>query len=136
MYSQILESTEKVIGLMLFGEKKKNQSTAQEENVKGTIIQIFQNWKKKNFKPSSNITSLYFSYFLKQLWRCQTILTFLHLITTYHTHIYTQKLKQFLRCEDRIQKSQEKKFKGRVNKEKYTNVKVIPESHIFKLLPS
>ena len=34
---------------MLFGEKKKNQSTAQEENVKGTIIQIFQNWKKKKF---------------------------------------------------------------------------------------
>lgn len=54
----------------------------------------------------------------------------------YIPHTHKKKLKQFLRCVDRIQKSQEKKFKGRVNKEKYTNVKVIPESHIFKLLPS
>ena len=121
--------------LLLFWEKKKNQSTAQEENFQGTIIQIFQNGKKKFFKPSSNITSLYFAYFLKQLWRCQTILAFLQLITTYHTDTHT-KTEAVLRCEYRIQNSQEKTNQGRVNKEKYTNVKVIPESHIFKLLPS
>lgn len=36
--------------LMLFWEKKKNQSTAQKENFQGTIIQIFQNGKKNFFK--------------------------------------------------------------------------------------
>ena len=54
----------------------------------------------------------------------------------YIPHTHKKKLKQFLRCEYRIQNSQEKTNQGRVNKEKYTNVKVIPESHIFKLLPS
>lgn len=105
MYTQILEmleSIEQVIGLLttngyikafethaLWGEEKESINCSGREFSRH-YIPNFPKLKKKIFKPSSNITSLYSAYFLKQLWRCQTILTFLQLITTYHTHTHTQ----------------------------------------------